>query len=748
MDKVSILNIVNNIHHIDGNFKGCIYYISDNDEYNNPSNEFEVVTLSNIDEKAAFIAAIYDMIKHQHNFSLIINSSPLYKFTSKQLKTLYNLSAIYDLMFLNPSREDYCLMMNGKISEFVRENDIQFDESDWFQKFLNTLMRLFAVGKLKTELLYTPSKTSEESKEEPITTEESEKIKETKEMFTNEPSTLTWADIADSSPRQIQQTEKPTVWVYTLCYNEIRILPFVIDYWETYADRVIVYDNGSNDGSVEYLLTFDWIEVRKFKSNGLDDITNRNLKNDVWKESVGKADIVQVCDLDEVIWADDIIKELNDFKNSNNAIWNSKCYQLTTETFPIHQKGILINHLKECKLTYDKVMSKNILFKPNLIDNMNYDCGCHSSNPRGKNTSLYTNDNIKMFHLKWLGKDYVLSKYHEGAKRLSYRNKIHRYGWQYTKTDDEIIREYNSIRACGEYYSKMNKTAIVAIAKMENNYLREWVEYHKSIGITHIFLYDNNDLDGERFDSVINDYISDGYVEVFDVRGKKGTVVWRKGYTSLQIEVYDECYQKHKNEYEWFAFIDIDEFIITVDNNINTTLSSTRYGKYDAIKMCWKYYDDNNHVQVKDNNYNCMRRFTHHNPIHNLYNEMCKIFLRGGLDIHVNSCHGFQIENINFPKSVKVCNARGEKQNNKFIVLDGYKSCYDFLWLNHYRCKTIEEYVTKCYRGWPDDLDKELGQKPIDNVCKEFFKHNTRTIEKVNIANKLLKEINNNDAKR
>ena len=98
-------------------------------------------------------------------------------------------------MFLNPSREDYCLMMNGKISEFVRENDIQFNESDWFQKFLNTLMRLFAVGKMKTELLYTPSETSEEPKEEPkdepITIEESKKIKETKEMFTNEPSTLT-----------------------------------------------------------------------------------------------------------------------------------------------------------------------------------------------------------------------------------------------------------------------------------------------------------------------------------------------------------------------------------------------------------------------------------------------------------------------------------------------------------------------------------------------------------------------------
>lgn len=82
-------------------------------------------------------------------------------------------------MFLNQSHEDYCLMMNRKIPNFVRENEIQFDESDWFQKFLNTLMRLFAVGKLKTELLYTPSEAFEEPKEEleeePVTIEESKK---------------------------------------------------------------------------------------------------------------------------------------------------------------------------------------------------------------------------------------------------------------------------------------------------------------------------------------------------------------------------------------------------------------------------------------------------------------------------------------------------------------------------------------------------------------------------------------------
>jgi hypothetical protein len=51
------------------------------------------------------------------------------------------------------------------------------------------------------------------------------------------------------------------------------------------------------------------------------------------------------------------------------------------------------------------------------------------------------------------------------------------------------------------------KTAIICIAKMENAYIRDFVEYHRRLGFTHIFIYDNNDVDGEKFTDVIDDYI-------------------------------------------------------------------------------------------------------------------------------------------------------------------------------------------------------------------------------------------------
>ena len=86
---------------------------------------------------------------------------------------------------------------------------------------------------------------------------------------------------------------------------------------------------------------------------------------------------------------------------------------------------------------------------------------------------------------------------------------------------------------------------------MENNYIREFVEHHKSIGFDNIVLYDNNDIDGEHFEDVISDYINSGYVILKDQRGKE----------LVQIPSYTDCYNIYKDKYDWIAYFDIDEFL-------------------------------------------------------------------------------------------------------------------------------------------------------------------------------------------
>ena len=55
-------------------------------------------------------------------------------------------------------------------------------------------------------------------------------------------------------------------------------------------------------------------------------------------------------------------------------------------------------------------------------------------------------------------------------------------------------------------YPLKSKIILCTIAKMENLYIREFIEHYKMIGVDKIIIFDNNNKDGERFEDKINDY--------------------------------------------------------------------------------------------------------------------------------------------------------------------------------------------------------------------------------------------------
>ena len=113
------------------------------------------------------------------------------------------------------------------------------------------------------------------------------------------------------------------IW-YVLCWNEMPILPFMIDYWKMIAKKVIVIDNNSTDGTLDYLRAFDWIEVKPYPintNNTLNDDIHVRIKNDCWKEQKGKnVDFVIVSDLDEIIWSKNLYEDLKFFKDNKYAV--------------------------------------------------------------------------------------------------------------------------------------------------------------------------------------------------------------------------------------------------------------------------------------------------------------------------------------------------------------------------------------------------------------------------------------------
>jgi len=95
------------------------------------------------------------------------------------------------------------------------------------------------------------------------------------------------------------------------------------------------------------------------------------------------------------------------------------------------------------------------------------------------------------------------------------------------------------------------KVCVCTLAKLENKYIREFVQHYEKYGVDKIFLYDNNDIDGEKFDEVLFDYIEKGFVQIMNWRGKYKTM----------LAIMNDCYQTNYVYYDWLIFYEIDEFI-------------------------------------------------------------------------------------------------------------------------------------------------------------------------------------------
>ena len=91
---------------------------------------------------------------------------------------------------------------------------------------------------------------------------------------------------------------------------------------------------------------------------------------------------------------------------------------------------------------------------------------------------------------------------------------------------------------------------ICAIYRGEGPYLREWVAFHKVVGVERFYLYDNRSEDEHR--EALAPYVAEGTVEPVDWPLFPG-----------QVQAYTDCLERHREGPRWIAFIDIDEFLFS-----------------------------------------------------------------------------------------------------------------------------------------------------------------------------------------
>ena len=93
--------------------------------------------------------------------------------------------------------------------------------------------------------------------------------------------------------------------------------------------------------------------------------------------------------------------------------------------------------------------------------------------------------------------------------------------------------------------------SVCAIYRDEAPYLREWIEFHRLVGVEKFFLYNDRSKDAHL--EVLEPYVEDGTVTLHD---------WTV-FPAGQPPAYDHCLGEHGDRSRWIAFIDLDEFLFS-----------------------------------------------------------------------------------------------------------------------------------------------------------------------------------------
>lgn len=245
------------------------------------------------------------------------------------------------------------------------------------------------------------------------------------------------------------------------------------------------------------------------------------------------------------------------------------------------------------------------------------------------------------------------------------------------------------------------QVVICALAKNEHLYINEWVKHYIGLGIDHIYLYDNDNIDSPYIGNYIDRELQDK-ITIYNIRGMKSKY--------LQHYIYNNFY--HEHTFEWVLFCDIDEFLFGIDN-VHDFLKQHKFNKFNQIRVLWKLFGDDNTIErdmtigVKD--------FFKEQKHDNRLEYQNKSFIRGGLNIIITSCH--------YVKGLKSCFPSGKECQSDKLEITNYTN--EPIYIHHYMTKTLAEFIKqKLGRG-----DAVWDNRSIN--LDYFWRINNKTQEKI-----------------
>jgi len=228
---------------------------------------------------------------------------------------------------------------------------------------------------------------------------------------------------------------------------------------------------------------------------------------------------------------------------------------------------------------------------------------------------------------------------------------------------------------------------VCCIVKDENEYLKEWLEYHMKIGVQHFYIYDNESKIpvGETLEK----YNLLRFATVIPIFGK-----------ARQVAAYNDCIIRNKKFSDWIGFIDVDEFIVPKSTNGNLTLFLKDYEQFGGLGINWLVYGSNGHL--KRTHRPQLESFVTRSDQSFHVNRHVKVIVQTKFVKRSIGAHLFT-----FSKPYSAVNESGQEIWTSYSDVSVEK-----IQINHYYCRSLAEYEDKINRGLADTSKR---QRQIEN---------------------------------
>ena len=118
--------------------------------------------------------------------------------------------------------------------------------------------------------------------------------------------------------------------------------------------------------------------------------------------------------------------------------------------------------------------------------------------------------------------------------------------------------------------------------QQESRFLKEWIEYHKLVGVDHFYLYNNNSTDD--YLEVLEPYIEAGEVDLIDWPSNPNGSWAVAQYASVRDAIYYA-----QEETRWLAIMDVDEFLVPL-KHYSLVDFLDEHENFGQIVVMWRYF--------------------------------------------------------------------------------------------------------------------------------------------------------------